>query len=89
MYLEITVLSEVSDASFFSSLLNVTRVVSSYLCIPVLLPGVYGERLYVVNVQSREYHSTPIHSESARFFPIDNVTAVCMMGKPHLERFVT
>lgn len=57
---------------------NVTRVVTSYLSSPVLLPGVYEGRLYVVNVQSREYRSVPVSAADCGFFSIDNVTAICM-----------
>lgn len=60
---------------------NVTREIGSYLSMAVLLPGIYEDCLYVVNVRSRECHSVQLPEKGfnkALFAQVENWAAVCM-----------
>ena len=67
-------------ASLFGRLSrNVTREVGNYLCEQVLLPAVYHQRLYILNICTDEHRSIPIPDYShASFISVTSSSAACL-----------
>lgn len=61
---------------------NITREISAYLTDSVLLPGVYEDFLYVVNVRSKAYRSVRVDDldlTGATFSPVDRSNSLCVL----------
>ena len=67
---------------------NVTREIASYLIESELLPGVFGQRLYIVNVVSKEHKSVSIPAYDRILFIPVNISHCVFISTLHWKLHV-